>query len=435
MQNRLLPFLASAVTIAAGLTAQNCTDNQYRLWLVDRFGAPVGTQFDPVANGPVHVFADEGVYLAFDPALPSGVYYVHVTDLIAGADEVRSANDPLDRFVQVTNNAGVITLSFPQSQSPQPPVLGAGLNGVGQSLLLNPLRSTTEARCHFKAWYGDAYGANPDPNNPYLLNGGWDPVLQVCRVRSYETFRIGDGNGSEVSGVVFHDADRDGVRDLGEAGVAGATVVMDDGAVLRTAVTDATGFYRFPGTAAGSYLVRYTLPGGFTASTPTSYSITVCGCGPTVGGDFGQYQQVQRCDGHTIGFWGNRNGLALVTQYGILAQLPALCLVDARGQRVAPATTAEFSSWLRGAKSTNMAYMLSAQLAAMWSSVAVGNVSGDCMIRDCRLGRIAIRDLMARAIASLCAHPYTPSGHPQRAAQEALKNALDAANNNANWVR
>jgi hypothetical protein len=41
---------------------------------------------------------------------------------------------------------------------------------------------------------------------------------------------------------------------------------------------------------------------------------------------------------------------------------------------------------------------------------------------------------MQQAVASLAVYPNTPSGHPQRAAQEALKNALDAANNNQNWL-
>jgi hypothetical protein len=41
---------------------------------------------------------------------------------------------------------------------------------------------------------------------------------------------------------------------------------------------------------------------------------------------------------------------------------------------------------------------------------------------------------MAEASVELGLHPRTPSGDPFRAYQEALKNALDEANNNKNFV-
>jgi hypothetical protein len=42
---------------------------------------------------------------------------------------------------------------------------------------------------------------------------------------------------------------------------------------------------------------------------------------------------------------------------------------------------------------------------------------------------------MAEAAAELCAHGYTVSGDPNRNYQESLKNALDKANNNLNFVQ
>jgi len=78
--------------------------------------------------------------------------------------------------------------------------------------------------------------------------------------------------------------------------------------------------------------------------------------------------------------------------------------------------------------------MLSAQLVAMWCSIAVGNVGGGALISDPVLGNVSIGSVVAQAIASLAAHPFTPSGSPFRAEQTALKNALDRANNNQNWL-
>jgi hypothetical protein len=56
------------------------------------------------------------------------------------------------------------------------------------------------------------------------------------------------------------------------------------------------------------------------------------------------------------------------------------------------------------------------------------------MVDGGSLGNITINSLIAQAVASLCAHPLTLSGSPWRAEQEALKNALDKANNNINWL-
>jgi len=69
----------------------------------------------------------------------------------------------------------------------------------------------------------------------------------------------------------------------------------------------------------------------------------------------------------------------------------------------------------------------------MTFNTAAGLVSQDCRICDSILGPITIHQLMQLAVASLGAHPYTPSGSTWRAGQEVIKNALDAANNNQNW--
>lgn len=77
--------------------------------------------------------------------------------------------------------------------------------------------------------------------------------------------------------------------------------------------------------------------------------------------------------------------------------------------------------------------MLSAQLVAMHCNVMVGFVHPDCVINDPCLGQMSIATLMQQAVASLSMHGFTPVGHPQRAFQKRLKNALDDANNNRNW--
>ncbi|MEO6598105.1 MAG: hypothetical protein ABIP94_25455 [Planctomycetota bacterium] len=112
-----------------------------------------------------------------------------------------SLNDPLDRFVTVANNAGVITLSLQFTNNQTQPVFGIGLNGVGQRLLLQPFRRSVYSGCNFKAWCGDKWDLSNGPNNPYLLDGGIHPVSGLCAVRSYTSFRIGDGTQVQAFGA------------------------------------------------------------------------------------------------------------------------------------------------------------------------------------------------------------------------------------------
>src|SRR5207248_7524335 len=73
--------------------------------------------------------------------------------------------------------------------------------------------------------------------------------------------------------------------------------------------------------------------------------------------------------GHTRGCWSNRNGQAIMNDGGTLAPelalLSGLCLADANGNNFDPTTYDQFRTWLLNANAVNMAYMLSAQLAAM----------------------------------------------------------------------
>ena len=57
------------------------------------------------------------------------------------------------------------------------------------------------------------------------------------------------------------------------------------------------------------------------------------------------------CEGHTIGFWRNRHGRALVQQYNILPLLPALCIVKRNGSYVSPGNLRQYRRWLRRANS------------------------------------------------------------------------------------
>ena len=154
LRNKLLGFTAASLLAGVASAQQICQDNIYQVYLVDAAGNPAPSVYSPELLADVFHFTTEEVFLAFDPNLPSGTYYVHVTDTpIDGlGDQVLSQNDPMDRFVTVENNAGVISLSLPYTNNQNPIEFGLGLNGVGQSIKLTPFGSSPLTPCRWKAW-------------------------------------------------------------------------------------------------------------------------------------------------------------------------------------------------------------------------------------------------------------------------------------------
>jgi hypothetical protein len=144
--------------------------------------------------------------------------------------------------------------------------------------------------------------------------------------------------------------------------------------------------------------------------------------------------------GLTLGFWSNKNGQSLVGADD-LAMLVALNLRNPDGSHFNPATYALFRPWLLNANAVNMACILSAQLAAMELNVFNAKVNGSRLIyapgatSANALGFATVNALMAEANASLGANGYTVAAGAVRSYQEALKNALDQANNNLNFVQ
>jgi protocatechuate 3,4-dioxygenase beta subunit len=69
-----------------------------------------------------------------------------------------------------------------------------------------------------------------------------------------------------ISGFVYEDDDNDGVRDVGEAPIAGVLLTLLDASgnpTSSTTTTDASGYYSFDGLAPGRYGVREAQPAGY----------------------------------------------------------------------------------------------------------------------------------------------------------------------------
>jgi hypothetical protein len=112
--------------------------------------------------------------------------------------------------------------------------------------------------------------------------------------------------------------------------------------------------------------------------------------------------------------------------------------VDGCGRAFDPKTYYQLQCWLLNASAVNMSYMLSVHLAAMKLNVEAGFVKGSALVYAPGCGSsclISIQDLMAKANAALASDGYTPGGDQNRALEECLKNALNDANNNLNFVQ
>jgi len=144
-------------------------------------------------------------------------------------------------------------------------------------------------------------------------------------------------------------------------------------------------------------------------------------------------------------FWTSRDNWALITPAD-LTFLSSLYLRNGTGADFNPATTKALANWLAKSNTTNMAYALSAQLATMQLNVRHNFVNGSALVYAPGLlpystaglnsaGFISINDLMAAAAAEIQAHGLTTSGSPDRAVQEALKDTLEAANNNKTFAQ
>jgi len=81
-----------------------------------------------------------------------------------------------------------------------------------------------------------------------------------------------DGHVDEqcVGDRVWEDIDGDGIQDPGEPGVPGVTLRLrnaSSGTLVLTRVTDAAGWYSFPGVPLGSYRVEVVVPVGYALTT------------------------------------------------------------------------------------------------------------------------------------------------------------------------
>jgi hypothetical protein len=236
---------------------------------------------------------------------------------------------------------------------------------------------------------------------------------------------------AELTVVKFFDANANGKWDFGEP-LLDDWYFTIDGALYSTPFDETVD----PGT----YLVDELMPNqpgwvasGITVVGTSNYTVTNTTEVEVTLQDkdavtiyFGNYC-LHPSGGLTLGFWSNKNGQKLVGADD-LALLVSLNLRKANGDNFDPNSYSQFRTWILAADATNMAYMLSAQLAAMELNVFNGVVDGNAFYIP--YGG-TINELMIEANTALGVDGHTIAGDPNRGYQQTLKNYLDALNNGA----
>ena len=88
-----------------------------------------------------------------------------------------------------------------------------------------------------------------------------------------------------INGYVFEDEDKDGVKGLGEDGLPGVLMSLDNGSQV---LTDDMGYYAFTAMQ-GNYIVVETDPVGFSSTTTNSASVAIVAQDDTVSTNFGDF--------------------------------------------------------------------------------------------------------------------------------------------------
>jgi len=409
------------------------------------YAAPSGAIFTTNASGTVvngNVYDDKyDVFLNGGPqpnapctaaGLPDGDYYYQVTNpsgaLLLSTDSITN------RTFRVVN--GLISSELGSTH-------GVGTGKCGSiSIQLMPYDDTDNPGGEYKVWVTPV-GAYVPPESPDYASSKFgfvpgDTKTDNFKIRQPVVLEI------EIFGMKFYDTNTNGQWDPGEPLIPGWRIEKIPPTPSDFTFTGQNGSYSFlVSPNSGQYLIKEIMPGAtWVATTPTSGTVVVATT-DVHGPNFGNVC-IGAGGGRTLGYWSNQNGQALMEQGPMsadLAFLSTLCLRNADGSDFDPLAYAQFRTWILGATATNMAYMLSAQLAAMELNVLHKSVDPNALVYAPGInganaaGFIHVTDLLIAANNALCGDGLTKAGDKHRAYQEKLKNALDKANNNLTFVQ
>lgn len=277
-----------------------------------------------------------------------------------------------------------------------------------------------------------------------------------------DNFRIKPSIVSEtgtINAYKFYDKNANGIWDGDEVPLRNWLMTLTPPDPGTSKLTNIDGLAAFDGLTPDTYSVLEGLGGGTWVHSGTSVdgvptdpvqnpaTNLVLGAGETINVEFGNYCTCGS-GGKTLGFWSNPNGelklndgLGMNYEFAILNGLNLRTSTGANfylNTALPQATNyTALRTWLLGATATNMAYMLSAQLAAMRLDVEAGYVNPNNFYQPFG-GTIAQLITTANTLLSngVCGTTCDTTAASQlRTDQETVKNYLDALNNGATVVK
>jgi len=261
----------------------NLTPGEYRVLFGDK---PTGTVFTSADVGP-----DDAVDSDADGSGLTGVI-----NLVAG-----QTNNTVDAGVYTPVSIGDFVWEDLNANGFQDGT-EVGLGGVtvyltdanGNRVLTdgNPISTTTNGTgaYSFSGLKPGSYGIEVSKPNGYFfsakdqgsddavdsdvdLTSGKSAAVTLASGQSTTNLDAGLYRTASLGDIVWHDLNANGIQDIGETGIAGATVFLLDGngtrisqgGVAVSTTTDANGNYSFSGLTPGSYAVEVVKPTGYAA--------------------------------------------------------------------------------------------------------------------------------------------------------------------------
>jgi hypothetical protein len=392
--------------------------------------------------------------------VPNGTYYVRVTDPAGKTDLSAIAPGTGDFTVTVdtVNGKGVIT-------GGSHPVGSTNSQSGETTVQLWPFAQTPNNGGVYKAWIS----TDPNFQNSTTKTDNFKCTVppDFCTTHPDDpACQNPPPPSADIVGEKYYDSNANGSLDPGELGIQGWQIRATPATLSGSCeLTDENGMYEFAADPAVDQIYGISEDDAqqtkWVHTTLTSGTAHVTGEGTFNGPNFGNVC-VGAGGGLTLGFWSNKNGMALETASDFTL-LTSLNLVNGDGSArdfvdTSTKNKSALSSWLLNANATNMAYMLSAQLATMELNVQHGKVTGgslvylgpppnltslsSCFSEAGEAGHepnganfISVSDLMYDANIELGLHPVTVSSTDYRTCEGYKKTALDNANNNLNFLQ
>jgi hypothetical protein len=470
----------SGVITYTGTHDFDATNNKIRLMPYDNTTNPGGVYILAICNAPHPAVPSQCKYDAFkvpadpteEPAQVNAVFSGHKWQDDDSADGVLGALEtPLEGWAINISKDGVLQAGMPIYTDAQgewnwaEPTHDAGAGDASTYMICEVMQTGWRQTGPLDAsTVGVSGGAVPsvtgllsDATRCYSVDAP-DDVSATASDLDFFNVRLGS-----LAGAKYYDSNGNGALTAGEAQIAGWRIQVSTSAtfatVLATIYTDVNGNFTLGNLSPGTYYVREVQAGNGWSQTGNLVSVglptgavsinnkvytVVIGTGTDVTQlYFGNVCRVTP-GGHTLGFWSNKNGQALITATDV-AGLVALNLRNANGTAFDPTgslaqSKSQINTWLLNGNATNMAYMLSVQMAATYLSTQHGFTNASVVVDGTNTVTQEIayaNGLLANPIAGGTFNglngSVTVAAGALRTEQGRVKNILDLVNNNGSF--